>query len=167
MVYNTESCTIFAHDAKSGKLLWSYWLGDPLMSSPSIAAGRVFAAYPASGRVAGSPAVGVGTFNANDNNATINPAQGAQQILPQVIDDAACLGPEGENCLTFLVEDPVWHGVLDAHRFVGRPPRQADAVRLNMTKPTRLSHSDEPRDHPPRDRRALWFRRALTPPCLS
>jgi outer membrane protein assembly factor BamB len=88
VVYNTESCTIFAHDAKSGKLLWSYWLGDPLMSSPSIAAGRVFAAYPASGRAAGSPAVGVGTFSANDNNATNNPVQGAQQILPQIVDEA-------------------------------------------------------------------------------
>lgn len=45
-VFNTESCTIFAVDAGSGKLLWSWWLGDPLMSAPTIAEGRVFTAYP-------------------------------------------------------------------------------------------------------------------------
>ena len=53
VVYNTESCTIFAHEAETGKLLWSWWLGDPLMSSPTIANGKVFTSYPASGRVAG------------------------------------------------------------------------------------------------------------------
>ena len=47
LVYNTESCTIFATDAKSGKYLWSHWLGDPLMSMPAIANGKVFTAYPA------------------------------------------------------------------------------------------------------------------------
>ena len=46
-VVNTESCTIFAIAADSGKLLWSYWLGDPLTSAPTIAGQRVFAAYPA------------------------------------------------------------------------------------------------------------------------
>jgi outer membrane protein assembly factor BamB len=48
IVVNTESCTIFALDAASGKLLWSYWLGDPLTSTPTIAGGRVFTSYPAS-----------------------------------------------------------------------------------------------------------------------
>jgi outer membrane protein assembly factor BamB len=46
-VVNTESCTIFALAADTGKLLWSYWLGDPLTSAPTIAGNRVFAAYPA------------------------------------------------------------------------------------------------------------------------
>src|SRR5262245_48153641 len=27
-IFNTESCTIFAVDAKTGKHLWSHWLGD-------------------------------------------------------------------------------------------------------------------------------------------
>jgi outer membrane protein assembly factor BamB len=48
-VINTESCTIFALDADNGKMLWSWWLGDPLMSSPAIADGRVYTAYPANG----------------------------------------------------------------------------------------------------------------------
>jgi outer membrane protein assembly factor BamB len=47
-VVNTESCTIFAIAADSGKLLWSYYLGDPLTSAPTIAGNRVFASYPAS-----------------------------------------------------------------------------------------------------------------------
>ncbi len=47
MVFNTESCTIFAVDLKTGEQLWSWWLGDPLMCMPTISRGRVFAAYPA------------------------------------------------------------------------------------------------------------------------
>jgi Ca-activated chloride channel homolog len=47
MVFNTESCTIFACNVQTGEQLWSYWLGDPLMSSPTIANGKVFTAYPA------------------------------------------------------------------------------------------------------------------------
>lgn len=46
-VINTESCTIFAIAADTGEELWSWWLGDPLTSSPTIAAGRVFTSYPA------------------------------------------------------------------------------------------------------------------------
>ena len=47
IVFNTESCTIFACDMVTGKPLWSYFLGDPLMSMPTIANGIVFTAYPA------------------------------------------------------------------------------------------------------------------------
>ena len=46
VVFNTESCTIFAVEAYTGKMIWSHWLGDPLMSTPTIAKGRVFTAYP-------------------------------------------------------------------------------------------------------------------------
>lgn len=47
LVFNTESCTIFACDKNTGKFLWSHWLGDPLMSMPAVANGMVFTAYPA------------------------------------------------------------------------------------------------------------------------
>lgn len=47
VVFNTESCTIFACDMVTGKHLWSYFLGDPLMSMPTISNGIVFTAYPA------------------------------------------------------------------------------------------------------------------------
>jgi outer membrane protein assembly factor BamB len=52
VVFNTESCTIFAVDARTGKHLWSWWLGDPLTSTPTIAGGRVFTSYPAGGHMA-------------------------------------------------------------------------------------------------------------------
>jgi outer membrane protein assembly factor BamB len=47
LVFNTESCTIFACDKNTGQYLWSHWLGDPLMSMPAVANGMVFTAYPA------------------------------------------------------------------------------------------------------------------------
>ncbi|HEV3142556.1 MAG TPA: PQQ-binding-like beta-propeller repeat protein [Gemmataceae bacterium] len=50
IVFNTESCTLFALEADTGKQLWSLWLGDPLTSTPTIANGKVFTSYPAAGR---------------------------------------------------------------------------------------------------------------------
>jgi outer membrane protein assembly factor BamB len=47
-VWNTESCTIFAVEVRSGKLLWSHYLGDPQLSAPAIGGTRVFTVYPAS-----------------------------------------------------------------------------------------------------------------------
>jgi outer membrane protein assembly factor BamB len=47
-VFNSESCTTFALDIRTGKLTWAWWLGDPETSSPALAGGRVFASYPAS-----------------------------------------------------------------------------------------------------------------------
>jgi outer membrane protein assembly factor BamB len=51
ILFNTESCTIFALDADTGKQLWSQFLGDPLTNTPTIANGKVFTAYPAHGGV--------------------------------------------------------------------------------------------------------------------
>ena len=47
VVFNTESCTIFACNALTGEYLWSHYLGDPLMSTPSISEGIVYTSYPA------------------------------------------------------------------------------------------------------------------------
>ncbi len=52
-VFNTESCTVFAVDAKTGRQRWSWYVGDPQTSSPSIANGRVFTSYPAGGVAGG------------------------------------------------------------------------------------------------------------------
>ena len=49
VAFNTESCTLFVTDARTGRMLWSKWLGDPLMSQPAIADGKIFMAFPASG----------------------------------------------------------------------------------------------------------------------
>jgi Ca-activated chloride channel family protein len=58
VVFNTESCTVFALDARTGNHLWSHFLGDPLTSTPTIANGRVYTSYPALGGAApaGAPA---------------------------------------------------------------------------------------------------------------
>jgi Ca-activated chloride channel homolog len=49
VAFNTESCTLFVVDGKTGKMLWGKWLGDPLMSQPAIADGKVFMAFPGEG----------------------------------------------------------------------------------------------------------------------
>jgi Ca-activated chloride channel homolog len=50
VVFNTESCTLFACRADNGRMLWSWWLGDPLTSAPAISNGRVYTTYPANGQ---------------------------------------------------------------------------------------------------------------------
>ncbi len=47
IIFGTESCTIFALNAESGALRWSWYLGDPLMSAPTVCGDYVLAAYPA------------------------------------------------------------------------------------------------------------------------
>jgi Ca-activated chloride channel family protein len=46
VAFNTESCTVIVADAITGRILWEEWLGDPLMSQPAIADGRLYMAYP-------------------------------------------------------------------------------------------------------------------------
>ena len=50
VAFNTESCTVIVVEALTGKLLWQEWLGDPLMSQPAIAKGKLFMAHPAGQR---------------------------------------------------------------------------------------------------------------------
>ncbi len=45
VVFNTESCELEVLTI-AGKSVWKQWLGDPLMSMPAIAQGRIFMAYP-------------------------------------------------------------------------------------------------------------------------
>ncbi len=46
LLINTQSCTLYALEAYSGKMLWSKWLGPNLYSMPSISNGKVYAVYP-------------------------------------------------------------------------------------------------------------------------
>ena len=50
VAFNTESCTIIVCEARTGRVLWQEWLGDPLMSQPAIAGQRLFMVYPADQR---------------------------------------------------------------------------------------------------------------------
>jgi outer membrane protein assembly factor BamB len=49
--FTTESCTLYVVDAASGNCLWAAWLGDPLITAPTIAGDRVLVSYPAMGGV--------------------------------------------------------------------------------------------------------------------
>lgn len=45
VVFNTESCELEVL-TEEGKPVWKLWLGDPLLSMPAVADGRVFIAFP-------------------------------------------------------------------------------------------------------------------------
>jgi outer membrane protein assembly factor BamB len=45
VVFNTESCELEVLTV-TGTPVWKKWLGDPLMSMPAVAGGRVYMAYP-------------------------------------------------------------------------------------------------------------------------
>jgi Ca-activated chloride channel family protein len=45
VAFNTESCELEVLTVE-GKPVWKKWLGDPLMSMPAVAAGKVYMAYP-------------------------------------------------------------------------------------------------------------------------
>ena len=46
LVFNTESCTLFALDAKTGRRLWFKNLGDPTLAQTAVSDGLVFASHP-------------------------------------------------------------------------------------------------------------------------
>lgn len=50
VAFNTESCTVMVVEAATGKMVWQEWLGDPLMSQPAISDGKLYIAYPSTGR---------------------------------------------------------------------------------------------------------------------
>jgi Ca-activated chloride channel family protein len=46
VIFDTESCTLVALEARTGKLLWSKRLGDPTLAQAAAADGLVFASHP-------------------------------------------------------------------------------------------------------------------------
>lgn len=46
VIFNTESCTIFALDRFTGQQIWSKWIGDPLLTHPVSDGRLVFTSYP-------------------------------------------------------------------------------------------------------------------------
>lgn len=46
VIFNTESCTLFALDAETGKRLWFKYLGDPTLAQIAVADGLVFSSHP-------------------------------------------------------------------------------------------------------------------------
>jgi len=54
VLFNTESCTLFAIDSNTGEHLWRRWLGDPLMGQPATANDLVFSGHIVDRRSPGS-----------------------------------------------------------------------------------------------------------------
>jgi outer membrane protein assembly factor BamB len=50
VVFNTESCTLEVVEAASGRVVWTKWLGDPLLAQPAVMNGSVFMVYPKGGQ---------------------------------------------------------------------------------------------------------------------
>ena len=46
LIFNTESCTLFVLDARTGRTRWSRWLGDPTLAQPAVQHGLIYAAHP-------------------------------------------------------------------------------------------------------------------------
>ncbi|MCX8072057.1 MAG: PQQ-binding-like beta-propeller repeat protein [Candidatus Binatia bacterium] len=49
VAFNTESCTVYVVDAKTGRVLWERWLGDPLLAQPAMTPYALYAVYPSRG----------------------------------------------------------------------------------------------------------------------
>jgi Ca-activated chloride channel family protein len=123
VVFNTESCTIFALDARTGKQLWSHFLGDPLTSTPTIAGGKVFTSYPANGGGEAMPFnQNQGGFQGQLPTPNINPDQkkkgGKQkQDVPQPQQAQAKKRPDASHvmiCLELKTGKIVWQKWIDS-----------------------------------------------------
>ncbi|MCA9608800.1 MAG: PQQ-binding-like beta-propeller repeat protein [Myxococcales bacterium] len=66
ILFNTESCTLFAVDAGTGRQRWSRWLGDPLMSQPAAANGLVFSGHIIDGQSPGGLTAGTTGWGTGD-----------------------------------------------------------------------------------------------------
>lgn len=55
LLINTESCTLYALDAATGKLLWSKWLAGYLYTTPSADGDRVYVVYDNGGENPNNP----------------------------------------------------------------------------------------------------------------
>jgi Ca-activated chloride channel family protein len=88
VAFNTESCTVIVADAKTGKLLWQEWLGDPLMSQPAIAKGKLYMAHPAGGTHAS-------VYNQSTHNNAQN--QVVQQQSPVPATEAKAAQKSGQT----------------------------------------------------------------------
>ncbi len=77
VAFNTESCTLIVVDAKTGKVIWQEWLGDPLMSQPAAWKGRIYIAYPKGGRGQGPAPKPAGP----EGPPVIHPGEGSHRLL--------------------------------------------------------------------------------------
>lgn len=84
VLFNTESCTLFAVDARSGRQRWSHWLGDPVMGQPAANDGRVF-----SGHIRNGGGYGFTALRLSTGDEIWTRDVGADVINAPVLDDTS------------------------------------------------------------------------------
>jgi Ca-activated chloride channel family protein len=86
VIFNTESCTLVALDARSGKRLWSRYLGDPTLAQPSAAGGLVFASHPTPPGNGGGYGYALSAFRARDGAPVWTTAIDGELLAAPVVD---------------------------------------------------------------------------------
>ena len=117
VVFNTESCTIFACDEKTGEQLWSHFLGDPLMSTPTISNGMVYTAFPAHGAwnsVQNFGEITKGKFNPSHVLIALDLKTGAIK-WEKWIDGDIIMAPVAKDDKLHVVSFPGTYFVVDQH----------------------------------------------------
>jgi Ca-activated chloride channel family protein len=84
VLFNTESCTLFAVDARTGRQRWSHWLGDPVMGQPAANGGRVF-----SGHIRNGGGYGFTALRLSSGEEIWTHDVGADVINAPVLDDTS------------------------------------------------------------------------------
>ncbi len=79
LYFNTESCTLFCMDARTGKKLWHKKIGDPTLSQPAVGGGLVFAAHP------GSTGPELSAYRARDGEEVWTRTVGGELLAAPVI----------------------------------------------------------------------------------
>jgi Ca-activated chloride channel family protein len=107
VVFNTESCELEVLTVE-GRLVWKKWLGDPLLSMPAVANGRVFMAYPDS---RGDRRHYLACFDLGDGRAIWRqPIAGELITCPILADDQVYLSNLDGTLACFRQQDgrPLW-----------------------------------------------------------
>ena len=117
VLFNTESCTLFAFDARTGRQRWSKYLGDPLMSQPVAARGRVFTAWPDAERPGG---FAFGALSLRDGHIVWSRAVSADVMTAPVV--------VGDDVYATLMDGTVarWR-TADGHRVWSRAAHATSA----------------------------------------
>jgi outer membrane protein assembly factor BamB len=133
VIFNTESCTLVALAAKTGRLLWSKWLGDPTLAQVAVADGLVFAGHPAGA----TPALSAFRV-ANGAKVWSRPVDGELYAAPVVDGDSVYLSTVGGSSYRIAKQDGRLHWsrplrattapfIADGELFVSRRERGGEA----------------------------------------
>lgn len=142
--FTTESCTHYAVDVKTGRLAWSVWLGDPVLSSPAVVGDRVYVSSGIAQRRpkgAGQSVSGVFLDCRDEKNGSLlwTTSIGREVIQAPVVvgDTVYCATMDGVlHAIAARTGDELWTRSLNA---VSAPMATADGLFLSTDSGTSLS----------------------------